>query len=87
MSRSKSVTEDEAVEVLQVEEVAESPAVETKEKAVSAAEKKMGVSKYLQSNPQNPYIEAILKSENKLVFKTKSEWDATVEEIRTRKIK
>ena len=50
-------------------------------------EKKMGVVRFLQKNPQKSGIEAILKCEYAAVSKTETEWKAIVDQLLSTKVR
>ncbi len=50
-------------------------------------EKRMGVVRFLQKNPQNSGIEAILKCEYASVSKTETEWKAIVDQLLSTKVR
>ena len=48
-------------------------------------ERKMGLTRFLQLNPQNSYIVALLNSQYKRAVMTESEWKAKIKEMLERR--
>lgn len=86
----------EGVEVAQTETVEniekDVPKVEEKKEEKQetpkvVSEKKISVSRFLQDYPQKSYVTTLLRKTYPMIFKTVSQWNQNVTEIKNKKIK
>ena len=75
-------TESVAVEIPKAEKPAKAiEKVVSPETSTMAVAKKIGVVRYLQDNPQEPYIETLMKKKYAMQAKSVSEWDAIAKKV------
>lgn len=75
-------TESVAAEIPKAEKPAKAiEKVVSLEASTMAVAKKIGVVRYLQDNPQEPYIETLMKKKYAMQAKTVSEWDAIAKQL------